>query len=80
MINIVISLVLCVICVIWNLNTDDDFQRAVSLSLSMIFAMVFLCELHSLSPSAMDLHAGKAVIKCEVVDGVKVDSTFVFKD
>lgn len=28
----------------------------------------------------MDLHAGKAVIKYEVVDGVKVDSTFVFKD
>ena len=31
-------------------------------------------------PTAMDLHAGKAVIKYEVVDGVKVDSTFVFKN
>ena len=31
-------------------------------------------------PTAMDLHAGKAVIKYEVVDGVKVDSMFVFKD
>ena len=31
-------------------------------------------------PTAMDLHAGKAVIKYEVVDGVKVDSTFVFRD
>lgn len=31
-------------------------------------------------PTAMDLHAGKAVIKYEVVDGVKVDSTFIFKD
>lgn len=31
-------------------------------------------------PTAMDLHAGKAVIKYEVVDGIKVDSTFVFRD
>ncbi len=31
-------------------------------------------------PTAMDLHTGKAVLKYEVVDGVKVDSTFVFKD
>jgi len=28
----------------------------------------------------MDLHAGKAVIEYKVVDGVKVDSMFVFRD
>lgn len=32
------------------------------------------------TPTAMDLHTGKAVLKYEIVDGVKVDSTFVFKD
>lgn len=32
------------------------------------------------TPTAMDLHSGKAVIKYEIVDGVKVDSTFVFRE
>jgi len=31
-------------------------------------------------PTAMELHAGKAVIKYEIVNGVKVDSTFVFRE
>ena len=32
------------------------------------------------TPTAMDLHSGNAVIKYEIVDGVKVDSTFVFRE
>ena len=39
---------------------------------------ILICFLNT--PTAMDLHSGRAVIKYEVVDGVKVDSTFVFKD
>jgi hypothetical protein len=42
------------------------------------FAFIFIVLIQE--PTAMDLHAGKAVIKYEVVDGVKVDSTFVFRD
>ena len=42
------------------------------------FVFIFIVLIQE--PTAMDLHAGKAVIKYEVVDGVKVDSTFVFRD
>jgi hypothetical protein len=44
--------------------------------LGFVFILIVLMQ----KPTAMDLHAGKAVIKYEVVDGVKVDSTFVFRD
>lgn len=81
MVQIIISLVICVICFIWNINTDDDkSQKAVSLLLSMIFAMIFLGGIQSLVPSAMDVYAGKTTLKYGVVDGVKVDSIVVFKD
>lgn len=81
MVQIIISLVICIICSIWNINIDDDdSQKAVSILIAMIFAMIFLGGLHSLSPSAMDVYAGKTTLKYEVVDGVKVDSIVVFKD
>lgn len=80
MVQIFISLIICALCFIWNINTDDNSQKAVSLLLSMIFAMVFLSGLRSFSPTAMDVYAGKTTLKYEVVDGVKVDSTIVFKD
>lgn len=43
-------------------------------------SLLLLAGIFSGTPTAMDLHAGKAVIKYEIVDGVKVDSTFVFRD
>lgn len=47
----------------------------------LCFVGVTAISIHFLNtPTAMDLHAGKAVIKYEVVDGIKVDSTFVFRD
>lgn len=42
------------------------------------FAFIFIVLIQE--PTAMDLHAGKAVIKYEVVDGVKVDSTVIFRN
>lgn len=80
MVQIIISGVICVLCFIWNINTDDNDQKALSILIAMIFAMIFLGGLHSLSPSAMDVYAGKTTLKYEVVDGVKVDSIVVFKD
>ena len=79
MIQIVISLMICAICFVWNINTDDNSQKAVSLLLSMIFAMIFLGGLHNISPTAMDVYAGKTTLKYEIIDGIKVDSTVVFK-
>ena len=79
MVQIIISLLICAICFIWNIYTEDPSQRAVSLLLSMIFAMIFLDGLNSLSPTAMDVYAGKTTLKYGVVDSVKVDSIVVFK-
>lgn len=80
MVQIIISLIICVLCIIWNTHTDDISQKIISLLLSMIFAMVFLSGLQSLRPSAMDVYAGKTTLKYGVIDGVKVDSIVVFKD
>lgn len=57
-------------------SKDDAFLVWCLCLISIIAIILGLSQI----PTAMDLHAGKAVIKYEVVDGVKVDSTFVFKD
>lgn len=57
-------------------DRDNAFLVWCLCFISTMSIMVGLSEI----PTAMDLHAGKAVIKYEVVDGVKVDSMFVFKD
>lgn len=80
MVQIIISLIICVLCIIWNTYTDDISQKVVTLLLSMIFAMILLSGLQSLRPSAMDVYAGKTTLKYGVIDGVRVDSIVVFKD
>ena len=57
-------------------SEDDAFLVWCLCLISTMAIMVGLSEI----PTAMDLHSGNAVIKYEIVDGVKVDSTFVFKD
>lgn len=57
----------------------NDYDPMVVWGLCILgFAFIFIVTIQE--PTAMDLHAGKAVIKYEVVDGIKVDSTFVFRD
>lgn len=73
----ILGSLLFIIAMLWSLDGDGhEFFLWV-----LCFAGMILMLIHFLSiPTAMDLHAGKAVIKYEVVDRIKVDSTFVFKD
>lgn len=57
----------------------DDYEPMIVWGLCVLgLIFIFISIMHE--PTAMDLHAGKAVIKYEIVDGVKIDSTFVFKN
>ena len=68
---------LFIIAMLWSF--DGDGHELIIWALCFVgMIAIFIHFLNT--PTAMDLHAGKAVIKYEVVDGVKVDSTFVFRD
>ena len=68
--------VLFIVAMFWAMNSKGSELFIWVLCVSgLIFIFIYFLGV----PTAMDLHAGKAVIKYEVVDGVKVDSTFVFK-
>ena len=70
----------CLLFVIAMLLTfDSDGNGLLIWALCFVGMMVILAYFLT-TPTAMDLHSGKAVIKYEIVDGVKVDSTFVFRD
>lgn len=68
---------LFIIAMLWSF--DGDGHELIIWALCFVgMIAIFIHFLNT--PTAMDLHAGKAVIKYEVVDGIKVDSTFVFRD
>ena len=68
---------LFIIAMLWSFDGDGhEFLIWILCFVGMIAILTHFFNI----PTAMDLHAGRAVIKYEVVDGVKVDSTFVFKD
>lgn len=68
---------LFVFAMFWAIGSKGSELLIWALCISGVIAIfIYFLEI----PTAMDLHAGKAVIKYEVVDGVKVDSTFVFRD
>ena len=78
MVMIVLGITLVVLSFI--ISFDDDHSN-IFIWFTCFCGLIFLfAGILSRIPSAMDLHAGKAVIKYEIVDGVKIDSTFVFKN
>lgn len=78
MIMIVLGITLVVLSFIISL--DDDTPNIFIWFVCFWGSMLLFVGIILRIPTAMDLHAGKTVIKYEVIDGVKVDSTFVFKD
>lgn len=78
MIMIVLGFILLVLSFIISL--DNDTPNILIWFVCFWGSMLLFIGILLRIPTAMDLHAGKAVIKYEVVDGVKVDLTFVFKD
>lgn len=78
MIIIVLGIILIVLSFLFSL--DDDIPNPLIWFICFWGSLLLFVGILLKTPTAMDLHAGKAVIKYEVVDGVKVDSTFVFKD
>lgn len=78
MILIVFGIICFILSFIFSL--DDDTSNIIIWFMCFWGSLLLLAGIFSGTPTAMDLHAGKAVIKYEIVDGVKVDSTFVFRD
>lgn len=47
----------------------------------IVFASAFLTsKIYEDKPSAMDVYQGRTIMKYEIVDGVKVDSTVIWKN
>lgn len=65
------------VALLWSFDGDGyEFLIWAVCFVGMIAIFVYFLGI----PTAMDLHSDKAVIKYEIVDGVKVDSTFVFRE
>lgn len=75
---IVLGIILLVLSFIISL--DNDAPNILIWFVCFWGSMLLFVGIFLKIPTAMELHAGKAVIKYEVVDGVKVDSIFVLKD
>ena len=75
---IIFGIILYIVAFIISL--DNDNSNILIWFACLCGSMLLFIGFFNIIPTAMDLHAGKAVIKYEVVDGVKVDSTFVFRD
>ena len=56
----------------------DCFYFGVLVGVLLITIILGILRLKTISP--MDVYQGKTTLKYEVVDGVKVDSTVVWKD
>lgn len=78
MIMIVLGITLIVLSFIISL--DDDTSNIFIWFACFWGSILLFVGILLRIPTAMELHAGKAVIKYEIIDGVKVDSTFVFKN
>ena len=78
MIMIVLGIILLVLSFIFSL--DDDAPNLFIWFICFWGSVLLFVGIILRIPTAMDLHSGKAVIKYEIVDGIKVDSTFVFRD
>lgn len=75
---IIFGFIFFILSLIFSL--DDDTSNILIWFMCFWGSVLIVAGIFSKTPTAMDLHAGKAVIKYEIVDGVKVDSTFVFRD
>lgn len=77
-----VMIVLGVICFILSfiISLDDENSNILIWFICVWGSLFLIAGIFLRIPTAMDLHTGKAVIKYEVVDGIKVDSTFVFKN
>lgn len=67
---IIIFIVVALSCVWYNKGVDDTIE---------VFEEQLKAQLEK-TPSAMDVYNGKTTLKYTIVDGVKTDSTVIFKN
>lgn len=67
---IIIFIVMAVSCIWYNKGVDDTIE---------VFEEQLKEQLEK-TPSAMDVYNGKTTLKYTIVDGVKTDSTVIFKN
>lgn len=90
LVAIIISGVIAVIIIVGiyavSNASDDQDECQVCVFLGFILALcMFICafaisEYFSPSINPMDVYRGKTTLKYEIIDGVKVDSTVVWKE
>ena len=80
-----IDLVLVLICVIYlimflcvTVTEKDKTSISVFGALICVYAMISIADRNH-KPTAMDVIEGKTTMEYKIIDGVKVDSTLIFK-
>ena len=80
--GIIISFILFIICFTATLFTridGDFFICCFGGTCAFFISLLVITITYDLTPTAMDVYKGKTTIEYTVVDGVKVDSTVVWK-
>ena len=75
-----ILFVICFIATTFTIADSDFFVCCFSATCSFLISLFVILIIYAWTPTAMDVYKGKTTLEYTVVDGVKVDSTVVWKE
>ena len=71
---------ICLVATIFIRANEDFFVFCISGTCAFLISLFVVASIHKCTPTAMDVYQGKTTIEYTVVDGVKVDSTVIWKN
>ena len=72
---------ICLVVTIFFTRADSDFfVLCFGGTCAFLISLLVVAIIHDWTPTAMEVYQGKTILKYTVVDGVKVDSTVVWKN
>ena len=73
-----------VVSLIWNISTDDKYDRFLTALVLTVSAIIFVGLYSSYeninTPTALDVYQGKTTLEITYRDSIPVDTIVVFKD
>ena len=75
-----ILFVICFIATIFTRADSDFFVCCLGGTCAFLISLFVISIIYDWNPTAMDVYQGKTTLEYTVVDGVKVDSTVIWKN
>lgn len=75
-----ILLIICLIATTFIRADSDFFICCLGGTCAFLISLLVIIIIYNLTPTVMDVYQGKTTLEYKVVDGVKVDSTVIWKN